>query len=262
MRQSLGMPRPRCFRSRGPALITLCVLLTAGMQIPHRATAAAPDAYDALARQSRDYVIATTSMTATRTWSTRFDQLLSEAGAARRLGTDWSPRDPRWQQARHALLERVSTVHAALVKQGQLDAIIVREYRRAITPAEARNLSNLLAGPAGPAYLRQQGAMHFIVTNMTSGRNAPKPGSPEWLKQMSELQKEFNTGFKGPAPRAADASSRDALAKSPAAGKLGRAFTMSARSFETQVDGAVNLLLFDQRDAINRDIDKAIATRR
>jgi len=262
MHRSLNVPHSRYLRTHGPVRIVLVLLLTAGTQFPHGVTAAAPDAYDALAHLSRDYVIATTSMTATHNWSARFDQLLSEAGAVRHLGTDWSPRDPRWQQARHALLDRVSMVHTALVKQGKLDAIIAREYRRAFTPDDARNLAHLLAGPAGPAYLRQQGAMHFIVTNMASGRNAPKPGSPDWLKQMSELQNEFNAGFKGPAPHAGDASSRDALARSPAAGKLGRAFTVSARSFETQVDGAVNLMLFDQRDAINRDIDKAIAARR
>jgi len=221
------------------------------------------DTYGVLVKQSHEYIVATTRLTVERLWADRFDRLIAQKGATLNLGKGWGPLDPRWQQARKGLLKRVATLHAAFIKQGEAERMLDQQLRRSLTTAEAQDLAQRLSGIAGPVYLRQQGAMHYIV----GGGGSLRPGTPEWLKQMGESQKEFNAGFSvpTPTPQKIDAKAQQelaALSKLPAATKFGRAFTVSAQTIETKIGGAVNLMLFDQRAAIDKDINAALAKTR
>jgi len=219
---------------------------------------AATGPIDQLVAQSHDYLLASTRLSTAHTWSGRFDRLLASAGAARGLDARWNATDPRWQKARAGLLKRVADLHQALAAQGKLDSVMAEQLARVLKPDEARDLVQRLGEPVGLAFLRNQSASHFIVSALDTGPNAPRPGNPEWLRQMAELRKAFDAGFGLPAPPAAATADMVAFGKLPAAVSFGRAFAASARSFDTAVNNAVNLMLFDERQAIDREIDATL----
>ena len=198
------------------------------------------------------------------TWNPLFDKRIQEAPSARSLGAAWKPSDARWQKARAALGARAARLLAAYKGSTELQGHIETEVGRLGQSKDLDAAIAALKGPAGPAIVRQQAKMTYIVRALTAEgprANGPEPGSAEWNKQLADSGKQFDdrAGTDVPADDGTHkADLEKILANRPVADVLRRVWDFGVSIATRQLKTGLNLMMFDDQAAIEKDIAAAI----
>ncbi len=118
-----------------------------------------------------------------------------------------------------------------------------------------------LDGPTGPEILREYALIEFISTVMADDPDGPKPGERAWAERLGSLAKTFDKRLGSMMPRDAAREADAAKFSSSAPGAVLRnLWSAVVGRATTQIGGAVNLLVFDDCDAIGREIEEAVAS--
>ena len=195
-------------------------------------------------------------------WGERLDQVVQTSPAAASLGTRWTRDLAAWKTARAAVGTRLTRIVDAYLKIDELPQLLQSETASLFAGADADMLKAALDGPAGGSIIRQQAMFEFMSMIMSLDPNGPQPGQPEFSKLVSTLRKRFDDKI-GPAVPASDRAQDADVTKfstSPLELPFRRLWSSVVGKADVQIDGAMNLILFDDRAGILRDIAAAVAT--
>jgi hypothetical protein len=191
----------------------------------------------------------------------RLDDVVQRSPAAASLGTRWTRDLPAWTTARAAVGKRLTLVTDAYVKTGELRKVLQSEVA-SLSADDADKLKAALDSPAGGLIIRQQAMLEFVTATMSGNPNGPSPGQPEWTKLVGGLRRRFESDI-GPAMPADDPTQRpeaDKFLGGPLEFPFQKLWMGVIGKAEVAIEGAMNLLLFDDRAAILKDIAAAVAT--
>jgi hypothetical protein len=195
------------------------------------------------------------------TWNPILDRRIQQSPAASGLGAAWTPSDPRWQKARRTLGARMTKIMDAHATSGQIRKHIQDEVGRIGASPDLNAIAAALNGPAGAALVRQQAKTNYIVTMMSAGGpNSAAIGSPEWNRQLRDFGKQFEDriGASMPTDDGTHAAELQKLAAGSVGATMNRLWTYVVSNATRQMKTAINLMLFDEQDAIERDVASAI----
>jgi hypothetical protein len=193
--------------------------------------------------------------------SARIDEFVQNAPPAQRLGSRWTPTLPAFQQARAAITKRIATIAEAYDLTGEMDRTFNAAVAASAPGSRADGIVSALDGPAGAAILRDNAVVEFASTVMARDPNGPKAGERAWMERLNALARKFDErlGARLPRDRSHEADAATFLATDT--GEALRSLWSAAVGKATsQISGAINLMMFDDRDAIMREIEAAVAT--
>jgi hypothetical protein len=209
-------------------------------------------------------MLAVARMLVDDTWDPLLDERIQQSPAARSVGAAWKPSDPRWQKARAALGARKTRLFEAYAKSPEIANKLREEIGRIGAGPDLDAAIAALKGPAGPAIVRQQAQMTYVVHASTAGgpnRKGPEIGSAEWNAQLRDMQRRFDERAGSDIP-AADAARKADVEKIYAARTLSevlrRVWDAGVSTAERQLNTGLNLMVFDDQAAIERDVAAAI----
>ena len=189
------------------------------------------------------------------------DSVVQRAPPAQALGNRWGSSHPAWPKARAAITSRIARLADYYAQSGDIVEIIDSAVN-GLSKSETDALVTTLKGSAGAAILKAHARLVFVTDARTGDPdNEPTIGSREWQLQMRMLSDKFDEHV-GPAlPR--DAGTHTAEADKHLGSEEGRQLTTLCSSIagkaSTKLHGAIRLMIFDDREAIWRDISAAIA---
>ncbi|AMY09201.1 hypothetical protein LuPra_02414 [Luteitalea pratensis] len=189
----------------------------------------------------------------------RIEGLLQAAPPAARLGTRWNPSTQAWQDAPTSITGRIAQLVDAYGKSGNVVRALESELEQ-LTPESRAALAASLHGPAGPAIVRQLARSQFVLMMMTDDPDGPRAGEPAWREKLKALQTLFDQRI-GSALPSADGSDRtavDAFFSDSSADALRLCSVVIGRATR-ELEDAINLMMFDNGDAIGREIETVIA---
>jgi hypothetical protein len=197
-------------------------------------------------------------------WDPRFEELVQRAPSAAPLGSKWTSTLPAWQKARAAVGARMTRILDAYSQSAELPALLAAELKDLYPGAEAAALTAVLNGPGGPGILWSQASTTFIVEVMSENPNGPSPAERAFAEQIGVLNKRFRERI-GPAlpPAGPDPGRQPEVVKfmgEPAGSTFHRLWMVVVGKAVVAMNGAINLMIFDDREAILRDIAQAVAT--
>jgi hypothetical protein len=241
-------------------LFLVCFALLVWPAPGHAQKTAAAAAATTIVKTSAGAMLAVAQALVDATWNPLLDNRVQESPAAAALGAAWKPSDPRWQKARQALGARMTLVMESYAKSNQIAGHVGAEIGRIGAGPDLDAAIAALTGPAGEALVRQNAKREFIVTAMTASPNGPAIGSPEWNKQLGELGQAFEArvGPRLPPDNGAHAAELQTLANGPVASLLTRVWMFAVSNAQRQMNTALNLMVFDEQAAIERDVASAI----
>jgi hypothetical protein len=246
---------------RQPIIICLAILALSG---PHGAAqrATVPPS-GVIASKFAGPMIAVGRSIIEDRWNPILDRTVQNSPAAQGLGRAWSPSDARWQKARKALGARVTRLMAAYATSGEVKKYIDADLGRIGPGPELDVAIAALNGPAGDAIVRSETSTQFIVATMSETPNGPAIASPEWLAQLTALTKTFNETLGAAMPKddGTHAAELEQMARGPVHSLLQRVCGFAVSNVTRQLQTAINLMLLDDMDAINRDVADAVAGR-
>jgi hypothetical protein len=222
--------------------------------------AQAPPAKVSTSTSSRAMVLVAQGLTEA-TWNPILDRRIQQSPAAAALGAAWSPSDARWKKARAALAARVTRLFDSYARSGEIDGFVEAEVGRMGANADLDRAVAALQSPAGPSIVRHQARQAYIVQHSTGNPSSgPAIGSPEWNQQLHDLGKEFDdrVGPKLPTDDGSHLAEVEALAATPAWSALSRVWSFGVSNGTRQLNTALNLMMFDDQEAIDHDIATAI----
>jgi hypothetical protein len=234
-------------------------LLLAWAPHPVAARAAAPKLVDVLAKP----FLASTMLQADEIWRPRLDELVQNATAAASLGEAWNAKNPGWRQARTSLGARVDRIFDAYRRSSLLRDELEERLSAQLTTAEMQELSAALAGPAGPTILRQQLEIEF-VSSASMDEALPPPSDPRFQERIKELRALFAAKLANemPADDPAHQAEATAFLRSPLRSKLNQILVFVGDRALNTLSTQIQLMLFDDQQAIGRDLEAAVATAR
>jgi hypothetical protein len=222
----------------------------------------APD--EALVKKLSTPMWSVAKLVTLETWNPRIDELIRRFPGAEPLGAKWNSSAPAWQKARTAVSSRVMKVIDAYSKYPEFTETLREQLDKSFPGAKAAELAKMLDGPAGPALIMFQARQEFLLEMMSLSvdPNAPSPGDPAWPKAVASLSQKFKDGI-GPGVPSVDATyEKDVIKFSDE--PLGREFSMLWMSVvgkaKISIEGGISLIIFDDREAITREINQAIAS--
>ncbi len=233
------------------------------------ATAAAPPAdrlppaaptLDPIIERLSAPMLAVARLITTETLNARIDDLLQRAPAAERLGGRWNPSHAAWQKARKSFSDRAALVANMYEHSGEIEGKLQATLGE-LSAAETDAYRAALNGPAGSAILRQDALIHFMSTVMADDPDGPKPGDPRWTDRTGTLKRVFDDRIGLTMPSATDLPDAEAKAYfSSDAHRVSMGLWGAVVGKATvQLQGAIDLMIFDDRDAIAREIETAIS---
>jgi hypothetical protein len=193
--------------------------------------------------------------------SARIDEFVQNAPPAQRLGSRWTPTLPAFQQARAAITKRIASIAEAYDATGEMDRTFNAAVASSAPGSQADAIVSALGGPAGAAILRDTAVIEFASTVMAHDPNGPKAGERPWMERLNALARKFDDrlGAKLPRDRSREAEVPKFLDTDTGAA-LRTLWNSAIGKATTQITGAINLMMFDDRDAIMREIEAAVAT--
>lgn len=197
------------------------------------------------------------------TWNPLLDKRIQASPSARSLGAAWKPSDPRWQKARAALGARATRIFDAYAKSSEIADHVQAEVGRIGASKDLDAAVALLTGPAAGAIVRQQAQKTYIVHAMTAGGpnvKGPAIGSPEWSAELRDMGKRFDerAGTDVPADDGTHKAEVEKMFSSaPVSEVLRRVWDFGVDNATRQLNTALNLMVFDNQDAIEKDIAAA-----
>jgi hypothetical protein len=187
------------------------------------------------------------------------DNLIQRAPAAQKLGDKWNAAHPAWPKARESFTRRIAAVADAYAKTGELQQHLEAQLG-ALAPADAQALAAALNGPAGGTILHEQASMQFVTTIMADDPDSPKVGDPAWFARMKALRIRFNElagSSLPPSDRSHDADLKQFF-ESGANQVSMSLWNAVVGKASTAIEGAVQLAVFDDREAILKEIAAAV----
>jgi len=207
-------------------------------------------------------MMAVARLLAEDTWGAVLDDAVQQAAPAERGGTGWGPEDAAWKQARAALGARLSRTVDAYERSGDLARRLAGAYGNLSPSLDRKSLAAALDGPGGAAIVRHEALSAYVAQSMSASPGGPAPGQPEWMTRYRSLKERFDARIGTDVPPDDGAHTAEALAflSSRSGAALGTLWTNVVGGAQTAIDGAMNLMLFDDRDAIAKDLANAVAT--
>ena len=187
------------------------------------------------------------------------DEVLKNAPPAAGLGDRWNPSTAAWRDARVAFSSRIARVVDAYEKSGEVVRMLETEFGQ-LAPESQAALAAQLNGPAGPAIVRQLVLSGFLSTMSDDDPDGPKPGEPGWKEKMRALKTTFDQRVGSAMP--ADDGSHDAEADaffSAMASDAARILFGVVERATSELESAINLMVYDNSAAIGREIEAVIA---
>ena len=187
------------------------------------------------------------------------DDLVQRAPPAQKLGDKWNASHPAWPRARESFTRRIAMVADAYAQTGELEQNLEAQLG-ALPPSDALALDAALNGPAGGAIVRETASMLFVTTIMADEPNGPKIGEPAWYARLRGLRSQFDARVGSSLPPAD--RSHDADVKQFMDGKTHQLslslWNAVVGKASTSIEGAANLEVFDDREAILKEIAAAV----
>jgi len=238
--------------------LTKSAAAPAATRAPADARPAAPPV-DPIVGKLAAPMLAVARLITTETLNPRIDDLLQRTPAAERLGSGWNASHTAWPKARKSFTDRMALITDMYEHSGELQAKL-QETLSELSKADTDAFVAVLNGPQGAAILRQDALIQFLSTIMADDPGAPKPGDPGWSKRTGQLKRLFDEHV-GPAMPAANGlpdgeakayfdSDVHRVSMQLWGGVVGKAVV--------QLQGAINLMIFDDHEAIAREIAAAI----
>ena len=191
------------------------------------------------------------------------DDRVKKAPAGSSLGNQWSEAHPAWEKARGSLAVRLIRIVESYQSEGELTRQFDDAYSRLVSASQADALAAALNGPAGGEIMREEAMLEFISLVMADDPNGPKVGDRAWTDKTRALRKTFDDGVGSVLPRdAAREADATKFFATPTGELFRRFFGSVVNKAATQIVGAARVVFFDQRDAINGEIESAIAAAR
>jgi hypothetical protein len=187
------------------------------------------------------------------------DEVLKNAPPAAGLGDRWNPSTAAWRDARVSFSSRIARVVDAYEKSGEVVRMLETEFGQ-LAPESQAALAAQVSGPAGPAIVRQLVLSGFLSTMSDDDPDGPKPGEPGWKEKMRALKTTFDQRIGSAMP--ADDGSHDAEADaffSAMASDATRILFGVVERATSELEGAINLMVYDNSAAIGREIETVIA---
>jgi hypothetical protein len=224
-------------------------------------TPASTAAKSPLAAKLTTPMLAVTTFAIEEQLNPRIDEFIQNAPPAQRLGSRWTPALPAWQQARTALTKRIAAISQLYEATGEMDRTFDAAAARHAPGAQADAIVSALEGPPGTAILRDNAVMEFVSAIMAADPNGPKPGERPWMDKLNALVKKFDDRLGSQMPRDKSREAEvSAFLSTPTGEALRNLWSSAVGKATTDITGAINLMMFDDRDAIMREIAAAVAT--
>lgn len=227
--------------------------------VPVRSAAGPSPASTATARLSGP-MLAVSRVATQQILKETIDEAVQKAESGVRLGHSWGPTHPAWPKARTVLVGRIDRLAESYGKSGLLEQGIQADIARLAGPDMDAFLA-AVNGPAGNAVISQDAMIDFVSTIMAADPNGPRPGQPAWNLAMRDMRKAFDEQV-GPSMPKSDGPHEAELTayRQSSAGQLAMRFWSSVVGrTSAKITGAVNLMLFDDHEAIQREFAAAIA---
>ena len=241
----------------------LTVVLAAGLvgfALSGDARGVASAQQDALVKLLAPPMTAVARLVAVETWSPKFDEFVQNHPAAAPLGAKWNASAPAWQKARSTVGARLTQSVAIYAASNDLTERLRAALAENFPGDQADALLKVLTGPDGPTIVHFEAQTSFLV-GATRDSQA-KPGDKVWATETRRLALKFEAAIGSGIPRPDPAREKTAAKfRDDAMGTPFHLVWFSALSrAETGIGGMINLIMFDDRAAIEREITQAIAT--
>ena len=190
------------------------------------------------------------------------DEALQNLSSAKALGAAWNSSNPAWEKARAVITRRIDRIADLYGDSDDYGAMLQSEIDRTAPGEKSAAIAKMLGSPAGPSILRSQGMIQFVSTVMADEPDGPKIGDPAWRDRMRVL----STTFKDRAAAAfppddpSHAAEVQQYFSSPDSAAFRNLWNGVVGKISVKLDGAINLMMFDDREAIQRELDAAVAT--
>lgn len=187
------------------------------------------------------------------------DDVVQNAPPAARLGSRWNPSNTAWQQARTSISGRIGRIADTYQNSSEAARALESELKQ-LTPESQTALAAALNGPAGPAIVRQLARSQFASAIMANDPDGPRPGDRAWVTLLRELQDVFDRRI-GSAMPPDDGKYEADVEKffSAHSSDVFRVCLSAVSTATRELETAINLMLFDNSDAIQREIEAVIA---
>lgn len=190
------------------------------------------------------------------------DHIVQNAPPAKGLGTSWGPSHRAWPKARAAVTGRIARLAEYYEKSEQFIDIVDTAVG-GLAKSEAAALVTTLKGSAGPAIVRANAYIHF-VSQVTPDDpiNQPDIGTPAWKERMRTLHRAFEEHIAPALPPddGAHKADSDKHLSTEEGRRLSDLFRTVTGKAATEFKGGIRLMMFDDREAIWRDIKAAIGS--
>lgn len=238
--------------------VTLAVACATLVPVSLRATTAD----EALVKKLKPSMLALTRLIAAEKFAPRMDELIQRAPNAEALGAKWTPTLPAFQKARTAISSRVTKVVDLYAASDELPGLLRKELDSYYPGAASAGLSTTLNGPTGPALIYASARSQFALAMMSENPDGPRVGEPAWMTQLGTLMKTFKDriGPAVPAPDAAALNEAEAFLNTDVGNKFSRVWMSVIDRAMNDLDTGIQLMIFDNRDVIMKEISAAIAT--
>ncbi len=236
--------------------------LTKGASVPTTTSTRSPPApTSSLAARMAGPMLTVARLITEEELNPRIDQVVQNVPAAAALGNRWNSSSEAWQRARTSIASRIGRIFELYENTGELTRLLEAQLASRATGSDADALEEVLNGPAGDAIVRNCAVIEFVSTVMAYDPNGPKAGERAWTDKMRALKTVFDAGAGSAMPKD-DGTHKDELSKylaSPAHQFHMGLWSSVVGKATVDLDGAINLMMFDDRDNIAREIEAAIA---
>jgi hypothetical protein len=189
----------------------------------------------------------------------RIDEALLNAPPAAGLGNRWGPSNAAWQDARKPISSRIERIGAAYDRSGDVVRTLESELGE-LTPESQAAFAAALNGPAGPAIVRELARFQFASAIMAEDPNGPNPGDRAWMERLRALQTVFDQRIGAALPGDDGSHAADVEAFfSASSGDASRICLTVVGKATRELEFAINLMMFDDSEAIGREIETVIA---
>jgi hypothetical protein len=224
-----------------------------GFVVSSQARGVASAQQDALVKLLEPPMTVVVKLVAVESWGPNFP-------AAAPLGAKWNKSAPAWQKARSAVGARLTRLVDAYAASGDLTERLQAALVKNFPGDQADALLKVLTGPDGATIIHSEALIDFMVG--ATRESESKPGDKAYAIETRRLALKFEEAIGSGIPRRDPA--REQTAAKFRDDAMGTPFYLVWASVlggaETAIRGGINLMLFDERAAIERDINQAIAT--
>jgi hypothetical protein len=248
-------------------MLRLAIIPLVAIALGLVATAANPAAVsngDAIAARVTAPMLAVARLVAEEKWSPLLEEIVQKAPVASSLGSRWTPQSPAWQKARKALGARFARSVDAYAKSDDVPRALEAALASTLSGDDTAAYAAALSGPSGPTIIRYEATSAFVANVMSGSPREPQYGQPGWMERMTSLRKTFNEQI-GPAVPAEDPTQKTDAGKflgDPIGRKGAQVWMSVVGRAALKIDGVINLMLFDEQKAIQRELSEAVATLR